>query len=1041
MFFISVIAVGIFSVVRLPIELSPEVEFPKLTVAVSWGNVSPEAMEALVTSQIESELAAVRGIKRISSTSSSGSSSINLEFYPETDMNFARVEINEKLAIIKNELPYGVTPPRLSQYIPDDFQDLQGFITYTISGSNTANDIRKIVKEKFVYQLKSIDGISDVIVRGGYDREINIIIDYDFVRSYEITNEEIDSAIRSAEIMKAAGSIRNGHSNIYVKLNNKLTSPAELENIIIKILPNQSAIKLKDIGKIIDDFKEPEDYYRINGQETIFLIINKEPRTNSIKLADIVKRKVDELGADLPRDMNIAIAIDKSEEIKNQLNELYSNGIYSFVIIIVILFLILRKLTFSLVIASSIIFSVMLSCILFYVFSLPLNIITIAAFIIGFGFMVDNSVVVIDYLDKHYMNNGKRFLTVNLKNIFLPVFASTLTTLGVFLPLLFFTGELKNYFIQFASGITFTLISSLIVCFTVIPQLYSKDVRKRNSSAFLFQNGQMYKIYAWLLSKMKLSKKLSIAFIILMIGLPVWLLPDKIENEFFGRIYNPVFGSDIYYEIKPYVNNYLGGALNIFFNKINRGNIWSYGESTYLYVNISLPNGNEIERINELTRRFEGEILAHKEKLKNVIASVLNEESASIKVEFTEEQSLSGFPYVLKNYLTAYAAGLGGLQIGVYGYGPGFFSGGGGSMSSYAVIFKGFNYNKVKELAEALRSIIIKNQRIDNVDIDRSYSWNNEDIYEVVASVNREGLKKYNILADEVFNIIAKVSAGNISWNKIRINNEEIEYHVKYTNYKKLQLENLKEIIIKNSDKEKIKVKDVLNFEEKKVMSSINREDQQYIRVVSFDFKGPYQYGNKFVEASLLKVPVPEGYSVSQPDYLWMFGEEDELEILKILIMAVVLIFMITASLFESVKKPILILTAIPFSMIGAVIAFYVFNVQLDRGGYAAMLLLIGLSVNNSIILVDYISNNYRGNSFDQIIRLSYTRLRPIFTTSLTTIGALIPFLFIESESFWKSLSVGITGGIFVSSLLVVLYLPLFWVICNNKSRLYNVKA
>ena len=208
MVFLSVVVLGLISVFNLPLELSPNAEFPKLTVTTTWNGVSPEVVEAYLTSPIESELAGIKGVKKISSRSSVGTSRISLEFYPSTDMDFVRIEINERLASLKNDLPFGVSPPRISPYIPEDLRELQGFITYTISADKSANEIRKYVKEKMIYPLLSINGVSDVVVRGGNEREINIVVDYDKVKSLNINNSEITNAVANAEKILSAGVLK-----------------------------------------------------------------------------------------------------------------------------------------------------------------------------------------------------------------------------------------------------------------------------------------------------------------------------------------------------------------------------------------------------------------------------------------------------------------------------------------------------------------------------------------------------------------------------------------------------------------------------------------------------------------------------------------------------------------------------------------------------------------------------------------------------------------------------------------------------------------
>ncbi|MFA3782623.1 efflux RND transporter permease subunit [Melioribacteraceae bacterium 4301-Me] len=1035
MFFFSVVVVGIVSIFNLPVELTPHVEYPRLTVSVFWPGVSPEAVEAYLTSPIEAELATLNGLKKISSTSSQGYSTVTIEFHPSADINFARVQINEKLSSLKKSLPDGISSPSISQYIPKDFENLGGFLTYSISANRSANEVRKYLLDNVVLKLKNIDGVSNVEVKGGSERLIEIIIDYNKAKSLDINNEEINTAVLETQKILLAGKIESNNSNIFLKIDNHITQPSTIGEQVVKKLPDGSSIRIKDIATIIDDYDEPLSYYRINGKETVTLIIDKELGANTLSVAKLVKEKINDLAKSFPADFNIIKEIDRSEDISKDLNELYKDSIFSLIIILVIIFLLFKNLRFAFIIILSILFSLLASFALFYLFNLTLNIITISCFVIGFGFIVDNSIVVIDYLDKHYDGRGEKYLTILVKDMFLPLLTSTTTIIAVFLPLIFLTGELQLYFKQFALGIGFTLFASLLVSFVVVPMLFLKTYKANKN--IISQNTKeniLLKIYYTIAEQVIKRKKLCLLFLILVIGLPVWLLPSRIDVPIIGSVYNFIFDSEEYHDIKPYINYSLGGVLNLFFNHVSRGELWNYGETTYIYVRLELPNGNRIERINKLSRELENEILEYKKNFKTLTANVINEETAILNIEFTPEQANSAFPYILKNYITAYITRLGGVDSYVYGFGPGFSNTSGGYSSMYNVEVKGYNYEKVKSLAENFRDKIKINPRIDNVDIDKTRTFWAKDTYEIQGNIQRDKLAAFGVDVNDLFSIIAKNTAGNFSYNVFRIDNEAVQYRVKFSNYSNIQLEELKNLIVTEGEREKLKVKDLINFQEKKVLSSINRVDQQYVRYISFEYKGPYKYGKNFMEQSIASINIPEGYSIKPLDFLFLFSEEDEIDIWKILGAAVIVIFIVTSIFLESFKKPLVIILAIPYAIVGAILLFWLTDSNIDRGAYAGMLLLVGLSVSNSVVLVNYFSK-YSQHQNINLIQLVKVRLRAITSTALTTFGALIPFMLTKSETFWKHLSISIAGGIIVSYFFIILFLPLIYSIIIKEKK------
>lgn len=1041
MVLLSTIIMGIAALVNVPVELSPEIEYPRLSVSARWHGTSPEAVEAHLTAPLEAVLSTTEGLKKISSRSSEGSCYIDMEFHSSTDMDFARLEINEKLSSIKDDLPYGVTPPAISQYIPSDFRDLQGFLTYTVSANVSADEIRKYLTDHFQNQILSIDGISDVQVTGGNERLISIVIDYEKSKALGITNEEMNKAAQEAEKILSAGKVNRSSNQLSISIFNAVTGTELLENLVVKKLQNENAIRFRDIGTIFNSYQQPRSYFRIDGKETVTIEINKEPGANTISTADKVFSRIEELQKGFPPGYLIKKEIDKSESIREELNELYSNAAYSFAMIILVLLVLFRNLKYSMIVLLSIVFSILLSILLFYIFEISINILTLSSITLGFGLIVDNSIVVLDYLDKKYNGQGIRRLAVLVKEIFFPVFASTLTTIAVFIPLIFLTGELRLYFEQFALATIFTMICSLFVAFTIIPLAYIKLAY--NPKAVMKKEKKNYtqRIYTALLGQMIKWKKLSFTVLILIIGLPVWLIPSRIETPVIGEVYNSVFDSETYSEIKKYVHYSLGGSLNLFFNHISKGEMWKYNEPTYLFVRLELPNGNHIERINELTKDFEKQIIEYKRNYKILTARIINEETAVLRVDFSDAQSNTSFPYMLKNYLTAYAVQLGGLTVSVAGFGPGFYNGLGGSSFNFNIKAAGFNYERVKSLAEEFRVIVSKNPRVDNVDIDKSMFGPNDDTYEIAAVIDREKLARNNIEVNELLENIAKNTEGNLTWNRFRIGNEEVNFEIKFSNYRNLQLDDLENTIIQNPERDHAKLKDMVTFSERKTLSVINREDRQYVRYIAFDYKGPFQYGEKFAKSAVASMKVPEGYKVELKSFMFLMRDEEETDIWKTLLISILLIFMISASLFESFKKPFLVLFAIPFAFIGTIFLFYFGEYSLDRGAYAGLLLLVGLSVNNSIILIDYISKNLKHNGNKDIFLLSYNRLRPVFTTTITTVAALLPLLLSEADGFWKSLAQSITGGIALSAIIVVIYVPIIYTLMKKSTRLSAIQT
>ena len=610
------------------------------------------------------------------------------------------------------------------------------FFSFSISAPVNSGTIKKYAEDFLRNKLLGIPGVADVNIYGGTEREIKIEMDYLKISNLGITSEEIINSVSNTTGKNLIGYVPENGKNMIINIKGSINAVDLLENQTVKALNNGTIIKLRDVATVVEVFNNARSFYRINGKETISVVIAKESGTNTIQVADKIIEKIQQLEKHLPAGYSISIVTDRSKQIKNEINNLFEGALFSIIIIALITILIFRDFRYSVIIFLSMLFSVLFSLALFYLFNISLNILTISAFILGFGFIVDNSIVVLDYMNKKYTGRGIKNLAVILKDIFPPVFAGTLTTVAVFFPLLFFSGEFILYFKQLILGISFTLSSSLIVSFTVVPASYIMIIKPKFEPDII-SHSKLYSAYHVLLTKITLRPKITLILILFLIGIPIWLLPSKIETPFLRNVYNPIFGSQTYKVIKPYMNYIFGGCTNLFINHLNRINYWQEPQQTSISIRLSLPNGNKIERINGLTKEFEKDILEYQERLDNVVTRVFNEENASIVVNFPKMNSADVFPLMLQKFIIAKSSKLGGLDITVIGVGE-FFSNFNSSTTGFQVGIKGYNYNKVRELAHELKQLLEANPHVENVDVDLSENYFQKTLFEVNGYIDKE---------------------------------------------------------------------------------------------------------------------------------------------------------------------------------------------------------------------------------------------------------------------------------------------------------------
>ncbi|MFH0991221.1 MAG: efflux RND transporter permease subunit [bacterium] len=1061
---------GTFAFMHLPLELAPEKEYPRLSIAASWGNTSPETMEQFITAPIEEIANTVQGVRKVSSTSDEGQTSVDLEFEPGIDMNFARLELNEKLAAFAESMPPGASPPIISRYVPRDLRDLQGFLSYSLSGGQSAQALSKYAEETIVPALLSLKGIANAQVIGGEKRELQVSLDPAKVVALGLNSDEITSRLREIEFNKPVGSVDEQGAKIIIAVRNSTTNLHELESQIVARLPNDVPVRLQDIATVRDGVAEVKSFYRINGKPSITLIINKEQGVNTLKLADAVFDKLAELQKDFPPGLKLIKESDKSEKLRSDLDNLYKEIIISLLCIGFVLTLFLRSLKASALVLSSIFFSLAGTFLIFWGLGIGLNLLTMAGLVLGFGRLVDDSIVVLDNIYRHSnlqeikipsplrgregwssadsaitasplpspMRRGSMFagqdeasssnVSHAVHEIALPVIASTITTVGALLPLEFLPPDLKPYFLDFGIAVAVSLIMSLFVSFTLIPTVtYRIDLTPFRISPLEWIGDKGTKLYQAFLRFSLRRKKFVIALTIWIFGLPVWLMPDKIESQsLLSALYGYTFGSEYYLTAKPYINYILGGSSHLFFAKVSKGEIWNYVERTYLSVYVSFPRGTELERFDKIASDIERQALEYGSSIAKVTTRVA-EGSAVIRIDVADSAAMTALPYELKNQLTLFAAQTGGASISVSGFGPGFYSGGEGGSMSFRVGILGYNYNRVREIAEEFKEQLSRNPRVQDVDIEGGWG---RKTFELFVTVDRDAIARHGFTVAEVVRAILNFSRGSVTQSTLNIEGERVPYIVKFIGYRNYSVDDLQKSVIANGRGDQVRLGELIKLEERRVPSQITRENQQYIRNIAYEYKGPWQYGTQHLERTIKAMPLPSGYQFNQGYEFFRFREEQEISLILIALLAFTIVFMVTASLYESLLKPFIVILAIPLSLIGLFLAFYLMEVPFGRGGYAAVVLLIGIVVTNSVVLVDYLARHLHGENRSEsvLIDAASTRLRPILMTTLTTIGGMLPLLLMgDKSSLWYQLSVGTIGGLTSSMLLTLIVVPVVY--------------
>jgi HAE1 family hydrophobic/amphiphilic exporter-1 len=997
MFFLAVFVLGIYSFLNVPVELAPKEEYPQINIITDWYGVPPEIIQTQVTSPLEEVASVIKGVRKITSSSRIGSSLITLDFDAKTNMEFAELSIREEIARARDKLPPGLEP-RIQLFIPEEFR-VEHFLNYTISGNYSIQNLRAMIKDKLEYAIRSVKGVAGVEVTGGSDPEIKIIIDKKKTKALNVHSYQIFNALRQSNLTFQAGRVRKRAQEYIFKIYSSTKDTKALGEIIVTHSGN-NPIELKKITQIVPSYGEISRINRINGKPTVMLSVIKEKGTSTLKVAKRVKAKLELVKRELPPDLIFKTVNDESEEILKSLKQLYLLVAMILLVIFILIFLILRNIKPSLLILSSIAFSILISFILIYIFKISINFLTLGGLALGFGLFVDNSIVVFENVLR-LRETGLSAIPAAIqgsKEVFLPLLASTLTTMSVFFSFAYFQGRLKIYYLPLAIVISSALAASLLVSFSLIPALSPKLLKQKRRRAKPGLRGSYEKLFRFFI-RHPLGVFLIVTLIFL--GSYQWFRAKVPLGEFFR---------------------------------------WCFRER--LMVSIEMPPGSEIETTDAVVRKFEERVL-EKNYEKEIEANVFPG-SAYLDITFPPQIENSYRPYLLKEELIQLAAHFAGVGISIWGFDPqGYSSNLGRPIYDSSVTFIGYNLKKLKVMTSDFQRSLKRNPRIKEVRIvsSRDGYWK-PDFFQYILKLDKEALGKYDISPDYLFHHLQSSYMGKFNGAKSKIGGKEINLSFKFGRADEMDLKNLQGILIKTGGGEYFKVNEISTLEERPVAGPIDRENQQFQQTVRWEFRGPRWMAEKYKRAVFSGLRLPPGFSASLEEERRL-TEAEKSQITFAIIFSLVLIFMILASLYESFVHPFFILLAVPLALIGVFIAFVIVEIAFDSSAYIGLILLGGIAVNNSILLVDRIHlKRKQGISLlEAVLEGTKERIRPVFMTTGTTVLGMLPLVLFQAEEgkmgIWHSLALSTIGGLTSSTIFILLTVPVFY-FHGEKTRLWT---
>ncbi len=1018
---VLVIAIfGIISFTNLGLDFLPDITYPIVSVVTNYPGASPQDIEELITKPLEGIISTVKNVKKVTSVSFEGASVLLVEFEWGTNIDFAAQDIRDSIDIIKAyglRLPEGVERPMVFKF---DITQMP-VLYYGITSSDekrSLKSLKSVVNDMLKDKIQQIDGVASVNVWGGEDREILLEVDKTKLELYGITLNEIVSKLQLENINLPAGNIKEQHKEYILRTVGKFKNMEEIESLPVSSRQGVP-IYLKDLLKIKDTIKEVNYIAKTDKKNSLMLWVTKESGTNTVVVARKVKKVIEKIKKELPEDITLHEVIDMSKFITRIVNTTASNALIGGIFAITVLYLFLRNLRPTLTIAVSIPYSILATFVPLYFFGQSLNFITMIGIALGVGMLVDNSIVVIENIYRHFTEGEDRIsASINgASEVGMAISASTFTTIVVFLPLVFVKGITGKLFEGLSITITSSLLASLIIALTIVPVLTSKILSKHTMKNSIDEDE-------------KFISPLKNVYIKIL----KWVLNHK------GKVLGIVFGT-----------LFVVVLMAVFFAGRE---FFPSTDGNMAIINIKLPVGTKLEETCKIAELVENLLIKEKyiKTVMTVVGIAEGQETdvamgtgpsgpheGTIFIRLHDKKIRKEKTEDIISRVKKQVPQLANTNIEFHDLGRSMMMAGQSQQKPIDIKLFGKDLEVLKMLDKQTRDIIAKVPGVTDIS-----SLLEEGKPEIVIRINRDkanklGLSVYQI-AQEAQSAVQGRVVTQVTWG-----GEEINLRIRYQKKYRTTPQDLKKIAIPvynasglttTRKSSYIYLDEIADIVYDVGPIKLYREDQKRYVSIQSNVEGR-NIGKVLtdIKKELEKISLPEGY------FIKFAGEAEQMtetfrDLGLILLFAIVLIYMVMSAQFESFVHPFTIIFTVPFCIIGVLLGLLISGKPISLPAGMGMLILSGVIVNNGIVLVDYINQlRHRGKEkYEAIIEGCLTRLRPILMTAITTILGVFPMILSRQEGAEIRSTVGVVlaSGLIIGTVLTLIVLPIVYSIVDN---------
>ncbi|MBI4650027.1 efflux RND transporter permease subunit [Candidatus Desantisbacteria bacterium] len=1015
MIFLAIIVFGMVSYSLLGLDLMPKLEVPTISIITNYPGAGSIDVEKNVTTKIEDGISTISGIEKVESRSSEGRSVVTVKFEWGQNLDAVTNDIRDKLGSVKRILPEDIEEPTISKF------DLSSIAVLFI-GANAGPsypDLGEILLNKIVDPLKAVPGVAAVTMRGGLTREVRVDLDLEKLNAYNININQIIESLKNENINMPGGHVESGRTDFIIRVPGEFENVEQIKNTVI-LLRNNTPIYLKDVASVYFGFQEKTRETKVNGRDGIMIMVQKQSDANTVDVCRMAKEKLEKLKKELPEDVEINILRDASDQVIKSINNLIETLWVGGLLVILVLYFFLRNIRSSLIVASAIPTSLIITFIFLFLNNETINMISLSSLVIAIGMVVDNFIVILENIYS-YRERGvmrKEASKIGASEVGISVVGATLTTVVVFVPMIFTSGFTGIVFKQLAFCITITIMASLFGSLTLVPMLCS--IFLKTPSDFIQKSSWLYdkfynisgkwldfidNIYGKFIKRSLDHRKIIITVTLILFNGTVMLLP-KVGTEFMPYQDNAIIQINVELPVgtkKDETGKVMEKVQAIAIKNVDgiRGfsTNWGYSSGS---VGGGGGGGNEGTNTGSVTLRLISK--DYREKNVKEIISGLRPEFKNIpgaKIRFSSEDFMSRL-----------------------------MSGGD---KPIVLELRGYDLDKGKKFAREISAMIESIEGIKDIEVSRK-----DGRPEIKVEIDRAKTAMLGLNEKSVAETISDYYDGVIA-TKFRKSGEEYDVNLRLKEKDRKNITKLENLFIFNSKGEKIKLSTIAKLKYGYGPLQIERIYQQRVIRVSADIYNR-DLGSVVndIETELKKIKTPDGFTIN-------FGgsREEQQKSFKLLLLAlvlgIILVYMVLASQFESFRDPFIILFAVPFALMGTIWFLLLFGEPLSVISYIGMIMLVGIAVNNAIVLIDY-TNILRSRGFGVIeacTEAGKARLRPILMTTITTLFGLLPLMLNKGEGSesWRPLAISVIGGLLVSTIIVLVFIPVLYSLAEQRMK------